>query len=610
MALIFWGRVQARDLNVWPPDQQGISNTNTGSAAVETIMRQARELRRLGQLATNEPLHILLHAGTYQLNRPWFIRPDDSGTEASPTIIEAADGERVMVSGGMQVTNWHKLHGGVMGLPESARKAAWVADVPIVNGRALEFRQLWVNSQKATRARTPNDSLNRLVGWSRTNQEALIATSALGALRDPTGVEMVFHQQWEIAICRLQSLVIDGDVTHLKFCEPESKIQFAHPWPQPVMSTNGNGPFYLANAIEFLDEPGEWFEDVAAGKVYYWPRAHEEMTNARVVAPMLESLVQMEGSLDRSVQYVGFKGIEFANTAWMRPSESGHVPLQAGMYLVEAYKLSPKGTSYHRGLDNQAWIGRAPGAVAVINANHITFEKCRFENLGFSGLDFQSGTHDDVIEGCTFRDVGGNGIQLGKFSDPGIEAHIPYNPADEREISTHERIANNFVTDCGTEDWGCVGICVGYGREINIEHNEVFNLPYTGISLGWGWNKATNCMRDNRVFANHVHNIALRIGDTGGIYTLSPQPGSVIAENSLHDIHLSQYVPDPEHWFYLYADEGSSFITFRDNWCPSEKILKNANGPGNIWTNNGPQVSDDIKSAAGLEPMFQDLLQQ
>jgi hypothetical protein len=215
-----------------------------------------------------------------------------------------------------------------------------------------------------------------------------------------------------------------------------------------------------------------------------------------------------------------------------------------------------------------------------------------------------------VIQGCIFRDIAGNGIQLGKFSDPGIEAHRPYNPADEREIATRERIANNFITDCGNEDWGCVGIAVGYGREIAIEHNELSHLPYTGISMGWGWNKATNCMRDNRVFANHIHHVATRLCDTAGIYTLSSQPGTIIASNSVHSIRMSPYVSDPEHWFYLYLDEGSSFITVRDNWCPEERFLRNANGPGNVWDNNGPNVAGEIKRGAGLETEFRDLLKQ
>ena len=155
-----------------------------------------------------------------------------------------------------------------------------------------------------------------------------------------------------------------------------------------------------------------------------------------------------------------------------------------------------------------------------------------------------------------------------------------------------------------------MGIAAGYVRDTKIEHNEVFDLPYTGISVGWGWTKMTNCMGNNIIRANDVHHIAQRLGDTAGIYLLSAQPGTVVSENSVHDIEMSRYVPDPEHWFYLYLDEGSSFITVRDNWCPAMKFLKNANGPGNVWDNNGPQVSAAIKAAAGLEPAYRSLLSQ
>ncbi len=55
-----------------------------------------------------------------------------------------------------------------------------------------------------------------------------------------------------------------------------------------------------------------------------------------------------------------------------------------------------------------------------------------------------------------------------------------------------------------------------------------------------------------------------------------------MSENRVEEIKMSPYVDRPDHWFYLYTDEGSSNITFRDNWIPDEKkILKNANGPGN-----------------------------
>jgi len=573
-------------------------------------LQQIREWRQQGKIAAAEPVKIFLREGIYPLLAPLNFRAEEAGTAGAPIRIEAAAGEHPLLSGGVAIGGWKKLTPKIPGLPETARGKIWVAPAPKIAGRILEFRQLWVDDLKAIRAREPNgETLARLVAWDKTNQVATVPARALAGVKNPARLEMVIDQVWEIAVLRVNTLRFAGTKALLTFKAPESAIEFQHPWPPVIVSTNYHAPFFLANAIEFLDSPGEWYEDLSAGKIYYWPRAGEDMTRAKVFAPVLETLVQIEGSSDKPVSNIQFTGLTFAHTTWLRPSEQGHVPLQAGMFLLAAKKLSPRGTSYHPQLDNVAWIGRPPGAVSVKNANHISFENCTFEHLASAGLDFQSGTQDDSIQGCTLHDLGGNGIQLGEFSDTNVETHTPYNPPDQTEICAREKISNNVITDCGNEDWGCVGIAVGYAREVSIEHNELFNLPYTGISVGWGWTKMTNALRDNFIFANRIHHIGQRLGDLGGIYTLSAQPGTVIAENSIADIAPSGFVPDPSHWFYLYLDEGSSGITVRDNWCPAEKFMKNANGPGNVWTNNGPQVAEKIKNAAGLQPAFSALLQ-
>ena len=125
-------------------------------------------------------------------------------------------------------------------------------------------------------------------------------------------------------------------------------------------------------------------------------------------------------------------------------------------------------------------------------------------------------------------------------------------------------------------------------------------MSYSGISLGWGWTRTVNCMRNNRVHANRIHQYARHMYDVAGIYTLGSQPHSWVTENCVYDIFSPGYAHDPHHWFYLYTDEGSSFITVKDNWTEGEKFLKNANGPGNTWENNGPMVNDSIKTNAGL----------
>jgi len=608
------GTGPARGREVWVSPNGNDANAGSKEAPLASVaaaQRMARNLRRVDAELDPPGVHIILSGGIYSLTEPLRFLPEDSGTSYGPTTIEAAPGEHPILSGGVAVTGWQKASGKIAGLPDAAQGNVWVANVPTLNGKMVIFRQLYVNGSKAVRARTPNGgTMEHLMAWDTSKQEATIPSASISAIKNPAGVEMLLEQQWEIAVLRLKTVRVEGDQAIVTFQQPESRIEFAHPWPQPVLPPKGSAAFFLANAMEFLDEPGEWFQEMPSGRIYYWPRPGEDLTRDAVVAPALESLVEVSGTVDRPVSYLSFKGISFEHATWMQPSEKGHVPLQAGMNMVESYKIKPKGTAYAPGLDNLDWVERLPAAVSVRGADHVTFERCDFEHTSASGLDFVTGTHDDVVEGCVFRDIGGSGIQLGSYQESPVETHVPYNPADPREICTHERIANNVVTDCANEDWGCVGIGVGYARAVTIEHNDVSNVSYTGISVGWGWTKNPNALRDNMVHANLLSHVATRLCDTAAIYTLSAQPGTVISENYVQLITMSPYVDLPEHWFYLYTDEGTSFITVRDNWCSEEKFLKNANGPGNTWTNNGPMVSEQIKNAAGLEPAFKDLLEK
>jgi hypothetical protein len=362
--------------------------------------------------------------------------------------------------------------------------------------------------------------------------------------------------------------------------------------------TKHPSPFYLTNAKELVDEPGEWYHDIREHKVYYMPRAGENIREA--IVPMLETLVEFIGTAEHPVRNITMKGIRFSHATWMRPSEKGHVPLQAGMYLMEAYKLRPQidRPNNHK-LDNQGWLGRVDAAVELRYTEDCNFDGCRFEHLGGSGLDYVFACRRGTTTNCTFTDIAMNGYVCGSFSPEGLETHLPYQPTDFREVCTGQTVEQSEFYDISNEDWGCVAICAGYVSGITIDHNTIHDVSYTGISLGWGWNRDLVCMKDNKVHANLIYNYANHMYDCAGIYTLGNQPGTLISENVVRDIATPSYVHDPNHWFYLYTDEGSSNITLRDNWTPTEKFLKNANGPGNVWENNGPQVNNQIKNNAG-----------
>ena len=576
-------------------------------ATLTSALRQAREWRRTEDNRIQGGITIYMEGGTYAFHEPVFIRPEDSGTKESPTIIRSVGDEKVILSGGISINGWKK------------QGKVWVADVPVFNGRPLDFRQLWVNGKKAVRARDVEDfeKMNRICSVDEKNEILYVPAVSIRRLIDNKGnlkakyAEMVLHQMWCVANLRIRSVEVQGDSAAIRFHQPESRIQFEHLWPRPMVTTDGhNSAFYLTNARELQDVPGEWYHDIDARKVYYYPREGEKMQEAEVIVPAVETLVRVEGTLDRPVRHIRFEKITFSYTTWMRPSEKGHVPLQAGMYLTDGYRIEPKMQRdyLNHPLDNQGWLGRPAAAVRVVAAKQIDFERCRFEHLGSTGLDYEEAVQGGVVRGCLFLDIAGNGLLVGSFSPAAHETHLPYDPADRREVCTQQQINNCYFTEIGNEDWGCLAIAAGYVGDVNIEHNEISEVPYSGISLGWGWTQTVNCMRNNRVHANLIHHYAKHMYDVAGIYTLGSQPKSYVTENCVHSIYKPGYVHDPNHWFYLYTDEGSSFITVRDNWTEGEKYLQNANGPGNVWENNGPKVDSVIRERAGLEAGYKDLL--
>ena len=123
--------------------QAAVINITPDSSLTDAV-RKAREIRRLGQ--ANE-VSIHLETGTYYLYEPLCLRPEDSGLTieglgASTTAHGAvADPPAAVISGGIRITGWRR------------QGRLLVADVPDHNGRPIDFRQLWVNGQKAVRAR-------------------------------------------------------------------------------------------------------------------------------------------------------------------------------------------------------------------------------------------------------------------------------------------------------------------------------------------------------------------------------------------------------------------------------------------------------------------------
>jgi hypothetical protein len=565
------------------------SNAGTVDKPLKTIAK-ARDLVRTKNSAMTSDITVYLRGGTYPQTGPLTFGNADSGTGGFYVKYMAYPGERPLITGGKAITGW-----------KDAGNGTYSADAG-----STAFRQLYVNGVKAIRARTPNllannvANFNRLSGWDKTAHNLQVPSTAVGEWKNLSKVEMHVMIAWGDSAMRIASINTTGNTAYIKFQPDEDGIVFIRPNPRMDQVGWGDGrAYYFENAMEFLDQAGEWYLDDDAHTVYYKPRSGEDMTTAQVIVPAVETLMSVSGtSTSSQASYLWFQGLTFAHATWMRPSEHGFLDGQAFQYNLSSTA------------DNKQYVARPPAGVMVTNANHLHFERNLFTQMGATGLDFVSGTHDDMIVGNAITDIAGTGFSIGKFTaDEKTEFHVAYNPADKNEICTRDTFKNNYIDRVTTEFQGAVGIGAGYPAYLDLEHNEISHTNYSAISVGFGWTSTANAMTNNKINYNNIHHVNEIMTDGGAIYTLSNQgTGSEMQYNYIHDYSCSKWADYGCNGLYL--DEQTSGYTVAHNVmvnCPTN-IARNQNGQDTV-TDNGanPQGAQNTIATAGIEAAYADI---
>lgn len=495
-----------RIYHVAPAPHGDDAHDGTADAPFATIDRARQAVRR--ELATGTQsgdIVVEIAAGTYELAAPIRFAPEDSGRNGHTVVYRAASGAEVILNGGRRVTGWQRdgANGGFSA----------------TTGKDVDFRQLWIDGRRAIRARTPNAGrMLKLASEKQADGFDLPREVFSGITVRPNEVEVSVLIAWMHKRLRLARIADTehADVVRAVIAEPEWDGVTKQPQGDRVYLGRN---YWLENAPEFLDAPGEFYLDRTTGVLRYLPRDDEDVASAEIVRPELESLVVLEGRLDAPVQHLRFEGLTFAYTGWTRPNRVGFVDVQANS-LVPADPAAAVDAQYRH---NQR-KDRVPAAFQAFTADRITIRGCRFARLGGTGVMFTHGGDDNVIEGNSFFDVAAGGIEFGE------DAARPHSP---RLFPRRNRIANNFLAHIGEDYFGSVAILGYYTDSSVITHNEIVNVPYTGISHGWGWGMpaAPAESRANTITHNLVSNYMRRLDDGGGIYTTDALPGSVIAHN-------------------------------------------------------------------------------
>jgi hypothetical protein len=594
-----------RTFHVAPPPVGADSADGSAAHPFATLDRARLAVRaHLAAQDVRGDLVVEFRAGTYVLAAPVRFEAADSGENGFDVVYRAAPGATVLLDGGRAITGWTREADGV-----------YRAEV----GGDADFRQLWIDDRRAIRARTPNLGLTYTFAAEKQSDGFDVPRAQLAGLAvRPNEIEFSVLIAWMHKRLRLARAATTAapEITRAVIASGD--------WDAVVNQPQGDRiyldrHYWLENAREFLDAPGEFFFDRAAGVLRYRPRPGEDLATARVVRPELENLIVLAGRPDAPVHHLRFEGFTFVHTGWTRPNHHGFVDVQANS-LVPADPAAAVDPQYRHDQRKD----RIPAAFQAETADRIVVRGNRFARLGGAGIVFTHGGDDNVIEGNSFFDLAAGGIELGE------DAARPANP---RLFPRRNRIANNVLAHLGEDYFGSVAILGYYTDASLITHNEVVAVPYTPISQGWGWGKPAGPpdARANRITHNRVSNFLRRLDDGGGLYTTDRQLGSEISHNYVERmlppddrkkagaaLYPDQFT-EGTHWHHNVIAEVPRWLHL---WNPNirgnrldhnfaDTSAHRNDGPDNVVEpvhlvadRRWPEPARAIIAAAGLEPAF------
>ncbi|MBN2293000.1 MAG: right-handed parallel beta-helix repeat-containing protein [Pirellulales bacterium] len=600
------------------------TNPGTAEKPFATLARACGAVRKKIAAGLRADMLVLIRGGTYRQTETLAFGPEDSGTDKHSVTYAAYPGEKVLLSGGRQITGWKKGDGKI-----------WTAEIFEVKAGKWYFRQLFVDGQRATRARMPNrnddkpwwnivsSSIERHPTGSRLpipppeGKPIILGVSGpIKAWNNVSDVELVWIHNHTGSRKRLAG--VDEASQTFVLQPPHIMAVPAEAWSPGAQHglPSVEKACYLENALEFLTQAGEWYLDRKSGVLYYWPRPGEDLTRDEVVAPKVQkAMIIVTGRRDRPVRNLHFDGIHLEYVDCPLPDEGYFIG-----WLGQRFKPYEP-TSLRFG-----WID---AAVQFEHARDCSFSDGGIAHVGGMGITAYDGTADIAIEGNDIHDLGSGGIGMGTSRCKNI-THKPYasvGPIPREDEYRGYRIANNHIHHCGADYLDAVGIVANTVHETVITHNLIHDVGYSGLVIeGNIPNDDPALAGDNRIEYNHIYNVMKVCNDGAAIYVVMPQArrGVVIRGNLVHDSQRNPYNGRTGHSFGIYLDviaenyhilnnisyrcaDSSLYFVGDRHKDKNHKMWKDNTWGGNVFQNIGtppPEAIEAIQVCAGLEPPY------
>ncbi|MDG4785310.1 RICIN domain-containing protein [Micromonospora sp. WMMD1102] len=550
------------------------SNPGTITSPFRTLQR-ARDVVRTVNANMTGDIQVYLRGGNYPVSSTIEFGAGDSGSNGYRVTYAGYPGETPVLDGGVRVTGWTQHSGNI-----------WKAPLD----RANKLRALYVNDKRAYMASKTINSAGCHGTYNITAGQAAWAwesgSQCDGARynladfpavsRNQDDIEIETGTTWTTAIVGVRQVTTssDGQSRVALFQQPGAAIAQG--------AFNGNaqvgGSHKVMNAYEFLDAPGEFYFDKTSRTVYYYKASTENMSTATVVAPNnVPTLLRIAGTSTSShARNLTFSGLTVAHSDWNLFNVAGAAFKQAqqGNLGAQAYAKGNFHVYYYRNVDV------TPGSIHIQNADGIVLQRNRVQHTGADGINMVNDVQNSQLIGNFTNDIAGSAVTVGHPQHVYIGDHTStnrekYSPQVEG-LPKNIEIRNNYLYDSAVLFNGHSPISAYFVDSLNIQYNRIEKTPWSGITLGWGWwnfdgssgsivpNRPTTTARNNTISHNHIIDTVQRLSDTAPIYTLGSQPGTTITDNYLQGVPAG-------HKYGLHPDEGSAFITFRDNVLSVDK---------------------------------------
>lgn len=492
--------------------------------------RTLKEVRTVLKNNSNEKITVWMHGGVYRLSTPLELNVKELGEIGGGIFFKAMPDEEVIISGGKTVTGWIKNDLG-----------NWEAQLPSGWGENFNFRELFIGDSRAIRARFPNKNFIRVkkAGTDR-RTNFFFEKGDFPIPENSANVELVLLHDWSISRIRLKEINLNEN----KLIAVDS-IGAKNPAFFNLDNWEPNPRYFLENDIAFLDEENEWYYNSIERKITLKLPENVNPEQIPVTIPVSQGLIRLIGFENHPVKNISFEGIQFRHAAWEIPT--------TGYCGVQACHYDPRPLT-------KGWAV-LPAALFADWAENCSLTRCKISNIGCSGVWFKTGCKNCKVDNSEIFDISGNGIMIGEGQDREINGQQWWQVAKE-QVASNNRIENCFISECGQQFYGAVGIWCGLTARTTIYKNEVCNLPYSGISVGWMWSPVPTPCRENIIDENHIHHIMNVLSDGGGIYMLGLQPGSRLVNNWIHDVEINAGRAESNGMF---LDEGTTDVLIANN---------------------------------------------